>query len=63
MVKISNGNPQNKAILLTSGMHAREWIAVTSALYVLDNIVSKFDQLPRYMKNKAWLVFILGYFY
>lgn len=54
MIKISNGNPQNKAVLITSGMHAREWVAITSALYVLDKVVSKFDHLPIYMKTIDW---------
>ncbi|KAG6445084.1 hypothetical protein O3G_MSEX003724 [Manduca sexta] len=54
MVGVSNGNPNNMGILVLSGLHAREWIGITSALYILNNIVTKFDQQPEYIKNKNW---------
>ncbi|KAJ0174565.1 hypothetical protein K1T71_009673 [Dendrolimus kikuchii] len=54
MISISDGNPKNKGILVVSGMHSREWIGITSALYILDNIITQFDLLSDYMKNKDW---------
>lgn len=56
MINITNGNPRNKIILITGGQHAREWISVTSALYILHNIVTNFDTQKNYMKNKNWLI-------
>ncbi|KAL0821875.1 hypothetical protein ABMA28_005277 [Loxostege sticticalis] len=56
MLTISNGNPKNKGILLVSGSHAREWIAITSALVILHVIVSQFDKQPEYVRNKDWHV-------
>lgn len=54
MLQVSNGNPQNKAMLLVSGVHSREWSAITSLLYVINNVVTKFDQQPAYMTGKDW---------
>ncbi|XP_022822666.1 carboxypeptidase B-like isoform X1 [Spodoptera litura] len=56
MINITNGNPRNKIILITGGQHAREWISVTSALYILHTIVTNFDTQKNYMKNKNWLI-------
>ncbi|KAF9799560.1 hypothetical protein SFRURICE_018747 [Spodoptera frugiperda] len=41
---------------IARGQHAREWISVTSALYILHNIVTNFDTQKNYMKNKNWLI-------
>ncbi|KAJ8712407.1 hypothetical protein PYW07_005249 [Mythimna separata] len=56
MINITDGNPKNKIILITGGSHAREWVSVTSALYILNNIVTKFDTQSNYIKNKNWLI-------
>ncbi|XP_028159943.1 zinc carboxypeptidase A 1-like [Ostrinia furnacalis] len=56
MLTISNGNPQNQGILLVAGSHAREWIAMTSALIILREIVTKFDEQPKYVQDKDWHV-------
>lgn len=54
MINITNGNPKNKIVLITSGVHGREWVSVTSVLYVLNTIVTQFDQQPDHIKNKNW---------
>lgn len=54
MINITNGNPNNKVILITAGQHAREWISVTSALYIVNMIVTKFDQQSEVIQNKNW---------
>ncbi|XP_047032331.1 carboxypeptidase B-like [Helicoverpa zea] len=56
MINITNGNPNNQIILITGGQHAREWASVTSALYVLHNIITKFDKQKSYVRNKNWLI-------
>ncbi|CAH2984176.1 unnamed protein product [Chilo suppressalis] len=56
MMKVSNGNPSNKAIILNAGSHAREWIAITSALVILREIVTNYDEQPSYMKDKDWYI-------
>jgi hypothetical protein len=56
MIKVSNGNPFNKNILVISGSHAREWIAIMSNLIILREIVTKYDEQPTHIKDKDWLV-------
>ncbi|CAD0202522.1 unnamed protein product [Chrysodeixis includens] len=56
MINITNGNPNNKVILITAGQHAREWISVSSALYIVNTIVTKFDQQADSIQNKNWLI-------
>nr|UPI76693.1 M14 metal carboxypeptidase 16 [Antheraea yamamai] len=67
MIQISNGNPNNKGVLVTSGVHSREWIAITSGLYILNSIVTNFDHLQHYITNKDWYIIPMvnpdGYLY
>ncbi|XP_026321655.1 carboxypeptidase B-like [Hyposmocoma kahamanoa] len=56
LVHVTNGDPSNKPIVIISGQHAREWIGITTSLYILNNLVTKFDKQPEYMKNKDWYI-------
>ncbi|KAJ2945715.1 hypothetical protein O0L34_g557 [Tuta absoluta] len=56
MIRISNGNPDNKVMLLVGGQHAREWAGIVAPLYIANNIVTKFDEQPSYVKNKDWYI-------
>ncbi|XP_053610674.1 uncharacterized protein fl(2)d [Plodia interpunctella] len=56
VIKISNGNPKNKIFLLTAGQHAREWISITSALYIVDEIINRFDNQPHFVKDLDWYI-------
>nr|XP_013189683.1 unnamed protein product [Amyelois transitella] len=66
-IRISNGNPNNKAFLITAGLHAREWVAITSALYIANEIINNFDNQPHYVKDLDWYIVPLlnpdGYVY
>ncbi|XP_026321513.1 carboxypeptidase B-like [Hyposmocoma kahamanoa] len=56
LIHVTNGDPSNKPIVIIAGQHAREWIAITTCLYILDSLVTKFDKQPKYMKNKDWYI-------
>ncbi|KAJ8720778.1 hypothetical protein PYW08_006243 [Mythimna loreyi] len=56
MLKITNGDANNKAILVDSGTHGREWTSVISTLYFIDSIVRKFYQQPKYITTKDWYI-------
>ncbi|KAJ8728819.1 hypothetical protein PYW07_006515 [Mythimna separata] len=56
MLKITNGASNNKAILVDSGTHGREWTSVISTLYFIDSIVPKFYQQPAYVTTKDWYI-------
>ncbi|KAI8439584.1 hypothetical protein MSG28_013311 [Choristoneura fumiferana] len=56
MAVVSNKNPKNAAILIVAGVHAREWIGVTSALYILDQLLNDFDNHPVHVKNIDWYI-------
>lgn len=35
-------NPTNKTIIITAGLHAREWISISTANYILDQLLGKY---------------------
>lgn len=53
-MKISNGNPKNKAIFIDGGIHAREWISPATVTYFINNIVEKFNSESEDIKNTDW---------
>lgn len=38
----SNANPNNKTIVITAGIHAREWISISSANYILFQLLTNY---------------------
>jgi predicted deacylase len=40
----SAGEDDRPAVLITAGQHAREWIAVSSGMYVIDQLVQRADE-------------------
>ncbi|XP_049875899.1 carboxypeptidase B-like [Pectinophora gossypiella] len=55
-ISISNGNPKNQPVVIVGGQHSREWVGVSSALYIANEIVTKFDTQPYYMTSKDWYI-------
>lgn len=53
---VSNGNPNNKAIWIDGGIHAREWISPASVTYILNDLVENWDEHPKYIRNINWYI-------
>lgn len=55
---ITNGiESQNKrTIFIDAGIHAREWIAPATALYVIHQLVENFEENSYLLKNYNWMV-------
>ncbi|KAJ8951569.1 hypothetical protein NQ318_020446 [Aromia moschata] len=56
LVKISNGNPGNKAIWVDGGIHAREWITPATVTYIINYLTLKFESEPDYVQNIDWYI-------
>ncbi|KAI8128649.1 Zinc carboxypeptidase A 1 [Lucilia cuprina] len=56
-VKISH-NPDNKAIFIESGIHAREWIAPATATFLINSLLTSTDKdIENLAKNYNWIIF------
>lgn len=65
-VKISHGGVGNPIIVLDGGIHAREWIAPATVLYVLQQLVENPENFPMFRKVDWILIPMLnpdGYVY
>lgn len=54
----SDGNPDKKTIIITGGIHAREWISVSSACYTLFQLLNRYNTKKRdsrYLDNFDFL--------
>ncbi|XP_031626690.1 carboxypeptidase B-like isoform X2 [Contarinia nasturtii] len=56
VLKISNGNPRNKAIWIDGGIHAREWISPAAVTYIVNNFVQNWSKQPAHVKNINWYI-------
>ncbi|KAJ3643793.1 hypothetical protein Zmor_026481 [Zophobas morio] len=54
LLRISNRNPNNKAMFVEGGIHAREWISPASVTYIIHQLISNYDNEPSYIKNLDW---------
>ncbi|XP_055624852.1 carboxypeptidase B-like [Toxorhynchites rutilus septentrionalis] len=54
-VTISSKNP-SKTILIDAGIHAREWIAPATALYVIDRLVRHANESRDLLSNLTWII-------
>ncbi|XP_044596900.1 zinc carboxypeptidase A 1-like, partial [Cotesia glomerata] len=55
VVKISSGGKNKPQILIDAGIHAREWIAPSTALYLVHQLVTNQSNAYLY-KNVDWLI-------
>jgi murein tripeptide amidase MpaA len=56
VLKISNGNPGNKAIWMDGGIHAREWISPATVTFIINQFVSNFESEPAAVQNTDWYI-------
>ncbi|XP_047992762.1 uncharacterized protein LOC125231359 [Leguminivora glycinivorella] len=67
LLKISNGNPDNKCVWVDGGIHAREWVSVAVTTYIANEIVRNFHAMPECITNKDWYILAVmnpdGYVY
>uniref|UniRef100_A0A915HRN5 Zinc carboxypeptidase A 1 n=1 Tax=Romanomermis culicivorax TaxID=13658 RepID=A0A915HRN5_ROMCU len=58
--KPSLQGPPKKAVYIDAGIHAREWLAPTTALYFINELVSGYlrndPQIVQYVENLVWYV-------
>jgi len=50
-IKLDRNSTDTKAIWIDGGIHAREWIAVSSVLYLINELVYNRDSLESHMNN------------
>ncbi|ODV62904.1 putative metallocarboxypeptidase, partial [Ascoidea rubescens DSM 1968] len=55
----TNQNPKNKTIIVTGGIHAREWISTTTALYVMTELVSRYGESKKVSEYLNKLNFLI----
>ncbi|XP_013148300.1 PREDICTED: carboxypeptidase B-like [Papilio polytes] len=54
ILRISNGEPTNKAIFIDGGIHAREWISPATVTYFINQFAENFDVETDDIKNIDW---------
>ncbi|TDG52922.1 hypothetical protein AWZ03_000465 [Drosophila navojoa] len=57
-ITITNGDRRanKKVIFMDGGFHAREWISPAAVLYVIEQLVEKFDENAELLKDYDWIV-------
>lgn len=53
VLKLSTGGKSKPAIFIDAGIHAREWIAPVTALYIIDSILTNYKDL---LTNVDWYI-------
>lgn len=58
VVRISDANSRGpkKSVFLDAGIHAREWIAPATALYVIHELVENYANNKDALKNLEWII-------
>lgn len=51
-----DGDQQKKVIFVDAGIHAREWIAPSTALYIIRELVENFEANEHLLKDYDWVV-------
>lgn len=55
-VTIAKGQQSRQAILIDAGIHAREWIAPATALYVINRLVQHANENRDLLNNLTWII-------
>jgi len=50
LVKIGTGGKTKPGYWIDAGIHAQEWITVSTAVYIINELVTKYDSNPTYKK-------------
>lgn len=58
MIFISDKNSSEikNTILIDAGIHAREWIAPATAMYVIHELIEKYSENKNLLKNLDWII-------
>ncbi|XP_065220168.1 carboxypeptidase B-like [Planococcus citri] len=56
MIKISSGKPNASAFWIDGGIHAREWIAVASVSYIINELVENRDSLDKELQDTDFYI-------
>lgn len=54
LIKISNGNPGNKAIWIDGGIHAREWISPATVTFLIEYLIQNFETEAKAINSVDW---------
>lgn len=54
LLKISNKNPNNKAIFVEGGIHANEWVSPAAVTYIINQFVTNYQNESLSIKNIDW---------
>ncbi|CAH1401104.1 unnamed protein product [Nezara viridula] len=61
VAKVSWGEPDANAVFIDAGIHAREWISVATAIFILDSLVTNQSLLsPNMMKFDYYILPVLN---
>ncbi|XP_022916952.1 carboxypeptidase B-like [Onthophagus taurus] len=56
LLKISNGNANNKAIWIDGGIHAREWITPATVSFIIDHLVHNIESESKNLQNLDYYI-------
>ncbi|CAK1555706.1 unnamed protein product [Leptosia nina] len=54
VLRISNGQPSNRAVFIDGGIHAREWISPATVTYFINRFAENFQDEDDDIKNIDW---------
>lgn len=55
-VHISHGRSHKRVLVITAGIHAREWASPALALYIIHKLVEKSRKTEKFLLNFEWII-------